>query len=225
MTRVATDTPHAEESVIGGVPTTVVRPGGGRRWPVLVFLNGVTARGRRHPNVQRLACGLARAGFLVLVPDPPGLARGEITVEKVAATTRVVRRSDARGGRVGLIGVSVGASLCSLPLRTRAWQTRVTVVAGIAPYTDLANAVRLATTGSTLEEGRLVPYAARSFLALVLARSLVVALSPSRDRAALLTKLRQLPDDAYDPLSVFRRLRPAKVDPTARALVELLAKH
>ncbi len=228
-TRVVTDTPRAEDTVVAGVPTTVVRPGGGTRWPTIVFLNGVTARGRHHPDVQRLARGLARVGFLVLVPDPPGLARGEITEQTRAATIAVVRsaadRPDAHGGRVGLIGVSVGGSLALLAAEDASLSRRVTIVAGIAPYSDLANTVRLATTGYTLEGGRLLPYAAESFLPLVIARSLVGALPSSSDRSALLAQMLRLPDDAPNSLALFRRLRPERLDPSARALVELLANR
>ena len=228
-TRVVTDTPRVDDTVVAGVPTLVVRPGGGTRWPALVFMNGVTARGRHHPDVERLARGLARVGFLVLVPDPPGLSAGEVTEKTLAATIAVVRaaadRPDARGGRVGLVGVSVGGSLALLAAEDASLAGRVTIVAGIAPYTDLANVVRLATTGDTLEEGRLVPYAAKSFLPLVIGRSLVAALRPSTERSALLAQLLRLHEGAPDPLALFRRLRPAELDPSARALVELLANR
>ena len=228
-TRELTDTPHVQDGLVAGVPTTVYRPGGGRRWPALVFLNGVTARGRRHPDVERLAGALARVGFLVLVPYPPGLAEGEITERTLAATIAVVRaaadRADAAGGRVGLLGVSVGSSLGLLAAEEPSLADRVTLVAGIAPYSDLRNVARLATTGDTLEDGRLVPYAAKSFLPLVVARSLVAALPPSGDRDRLLAELRRLHEGSPDPLALFRRLRPAQVSPSARALVELLANR
>jgi pimeloyl-ACP methyl ester carboxylesterase len=158
-TREVTDAPHVQDELVAGVPTTVYRPGGGSRWPALVFLNGVTARGRHHPDVERLAGALARVGFLVLVPDPPGLAEGEVTERTLAATIAVVH---AAGGRVGLVGVSVGASLGLLAAEEPSLAHRVTLVAGIAPYADLENVARLATTGDTLENGHLVPYAAES---------------------------------------------------------------
>ena len=228
-TREVTDTPHVRNGLVVGVPTTVYRPGGGSRFPTLVFLNGVTARGRHHPDVERLAGALARVGFLVLVPDPPGLAQGEITERTLAATIAVVhaavKRSDAAGGRVGLVGVSVGAALGLLAAEQPSLANRVTVVAGIAPYTDLENVARLATTGDTLEKGRLVPYAAKSFLPLVVARSLVAALPPGRDRSRLLAELLRLHEGAPDPLALFGRMRPAQVAPSARALVELLANR
>lgn len=221
-TREATDTPHVQDELVAGVPTTVYRPGGGTHWPALVFLNGVTARGRHHPDVERLAAALARVGFLVLVPDPPGLAEGEVTGRTLAATIAVVH---AAGGRVGLVGVSVGASLGLLAAEERSLANRVTLVAGIAPYADLENVARLATTGDTLENGQLVPYAAESFLPLVIARSLVAALPPSSDRSRLLANLLRLHEGTPDPLALFRRMRPGEVAPPARALVELLANR
>jgi pimeloyl-ACP methyl ester carboxylesterase len=227
--RVVTVTPHSRDTLIAGVATTVVQPGGSGPWPAVVFLNGVTARGRHHPDVERLARALARVGFLVLVPDPSGLAQGEITKRTLAAATAVVDAAadlpQARRGRVGIIGVSVGASLGLLAAEQPSLARRVSAVAGIAPYTDLANVVRLATTGYTLAGGRLVRYATRSFLPLVIARSLVAELPRGRGRSELLAKLLRLPDDAAHPLALFRRLPRARVEPTARPLVALLANR
>ena len=113
--------PEPVELDIAGVPTTVMRAGLGRK-PALVFVNGVTARGRHHPDVRALASALARAGFLVLVPDPRGLARGELTERTLDDTVAVARaaaeRPDATGS-VALVGVSAGTSLASWPPRTR----------------------------------------------------------------------------------------------------------
>ena len=229
LTRGLTSAPHVADQPVAGVPATVYQPGGGGRRPVVVFLNGVTARGRHHPDVERLADALARAGLVVVVPDPPGLSTGEVTEETLAATIAVVRaaaeRPDAAGGRVGIVGVSVGASLGLIAAEQPGLAGRVTLVAGIAPYADLENVARLATTGDTLEGGRLVPYRTRSFLPLVIARSFVGALPPSRERSALLAQLLRLHEGSPDPLALFRRLQPEQVAPTARALVALLANR
>jgi pimeloyl-ACP methyl ester carboxylesterase len=228
--RELTNAPRVQDGLVAGVPTTVYRPGGGDRWPAVVFLNGVTARGRHHPEVERLADALARVGFLVLVPDPPGLSRGEVTDLTLTATIGVVRaaadRGDAAGGRVGLVGVSIGGSLGLLAAEQPGLAKRVTLVAGIAPYTDLENAIRLATTGYTLDEaGQLVRYSTTSFLAVVIARSLVAALPASPDRSKLLAGLLRLHEGSPDPLALFRRLEPAQVAPSARAVVRLLANR
>ena len=228
VSRWVTAEPVVEEAVLGGVPASVYRAGRDRRRPALVFFNGVTARGRHHPDVQRLAQALARVGFLVAVPDPPGLAGGWIdgnTLGSAAAAARAVAdRPDARGGRVGLLGVSIGTTLALIAAEDAQLAARVTVVAGIAPYVDFVNGVRLATTGHSLEAGRLVPFRPAGFLGLVVARSLTAALPPSAARAALVAELELVPDDAPDPLARFRSAREPE-DEGARALAALLGNR
>jgi len=208
-----TPRPRVADEPMGGVPATLFRPGRGRSWPGLVFVNGVTAEGRRHPRVLRLAEGLARAGFLVCVPDPAGLARGPIDERTVKATTAaigaVADRSDVRGGRVGLIGVSLGASLALLAAEDEGLVDRVGIVAGIAPFADFVNVLRLATTG------REPP----TFLALVSARSLVATLPASAERDVLLGRLEELPPHTAD---AFAPLRADHADDGVRAVAELL---
>src|SRR6266705_4162571 len=86
---VVTDEPRAEDTMIAGRPTTLVRPGAGGSWRPVVLGNGVTRLGRHHSDVERLARALARAGYLVAVPDPPGLRQGTLTLRTLAATTAV----------------------------------------------------------------------------------------------------------------------------------------
>ena len=223
---VLTDEPRAEETLLAGQPATLVRPGEGRSWPAVVFLNGVTRRGRHHPDVERLARAVARAGYLVVVPDPPGLRTGTLTVRTLAATTAVVRtvaaRPDARDGRVSLFGVSVGASLALLAAEQPSLARRIRGVAGIAPYTDLVQIARLTTTGVFSANGKLEPYHPKPFAALVIARSLVAALEPGRDRSLLLVRLLAVSDHARDPLATLRAVNVTRLRSPARALVRLL---
>src|SRR5262249_7298111 len=79
-----TPRPRLDEVELAGVAATLARPADEPGpWPALVFVNGVTARGRAHPAVRQLACALARAGHCVLVPDPPGLAGGVLGAHTV----------------------------------------------------------------------------------------------------------------------------------------------
>lgn len=224
-----TDEPRVEEIVVAGNPTTLVRPGGSGPWPTLVFVNGATRRGRHHPDVQQLARGLARAGYLVLVPDLPGLRRGEITDETADATLAVARaaaaRPDARRRRVGFVSVSVGATLALLAAEDPSLAGRVSVVAGLAPYSDLANVIRLATTGFYRAGERLFPYDAESFVSLVVARSVVAGLPSGPDQRALLSELRAVEDDDPNPLAGLRARSKADLGPAVRAVVELLANR
>jgi alpha-beta hydrolase superfamily lysophospholipase len=224
--RVLTGEPDVEEIVLAEVPTTFVRPDGSGPWPAVVFVNGATRRGRHHPHVRRLARGLARAGYVAAVPDLPGLRRGEITARTAERTIAVVRavsaRADVREGRVALFGVSVGATLALLAAEDRILASRIAVVAGVAPYTNLVEVIRIATTGFHRSRGRLLPYRAESFLSLVMARSLAAALPPSPDRSRLLRRLRVVDDDAPAPLAVLGDPWASELGGQARRVVLLL---
>jgi pimeloyl-ACP methyl ester carboxylesterase len=217
--RVVTAEPRVEETTVSGAPSTVVRPDGGGPWPAIVFVNGATRRGRHHPKVQRLARGLARTGFLVVVPDLPGLRLGEITPATTAATIRVARATadspDARARRVGFYGVSVGATLALLAAESRALAGRVTVVGGEAPLVDLRRIIRLTTTG--LYDGE--RYETDPYASLAIARSLAAGLPRGRPRSRLLADLESVDDDDPAPLA---RLRPAEYRGTAATLMRLL---
>lgn len=198
-----TSTPRSAQRVIGGSPATVVRPGGRGPWPALIFVNGATAKGRFEPHVVRLGLGLARAGFLVVVPDLPGLRQGEITPRAVdaleAVAIQVSRRGDARGGRVGLLGVSVGGSIALLAAERPSLRGHVSSVAAIAPYVDLEQMTLLATTGHYRAGGKFVRYRTGSFLTLALARSLAGSIPAGSQTQTLLNDLLSTSDSSTTP--------------------------
>jgi dienelactone hydrolase len=184
-----TDEPRVEDTQIAGMPTTLVRPADAGPWPAVVFMNGATRLGREHPRVRALARGLGRAGYLVVVPDLPGLRESEITTRTLDAALAVARaaaqRRDARDGRIALVGVSVGAALALLAAEDSALAPRVSVVAGIAPYADLRNMLRLATTGHYSERGELVRYTTDRFLVRVATRSLMAEAAAAAEKDAV----------------------------------------
>jgi pimeloyl-ACP methyl ester carboxylesterase len=229
VVRKLTDEPRLEEIHLAGSPTTIARPGGDGPWPAVVFLNGATRRGRFHPDVRAVARGLARAGYVAFVPDLPGVRLGEITIRTLRAAVAAVREAqdhpDVDDGRTALYGVSTGASLGLLVAETPGVGQRVSIVAGIAPYTDLRDVIRLATTSYHSVGGRVHRYDAEPFVALVAARSLVAALPPGRDRRLLLYALRPVDDEDADPLAVLRQPWTARLGRRARDLVELLLNN
>jgi pimeloyl-ACP methyl ester carboxylesterase len=218
----ATGEPRFEDTFVAGNPALVAKPKGEGPWPAVFFVNGVVTEGRELPEVRRLAEGLARAGYLVVVPDLPGLRRGEIRPETVHETLEVAReiaeRPDARDGGVSLLGVSTGATLALLAAGDGDLAQQVSVVAGVAPYTDVKTVLSTATTGYYRDgDGRMVPYEPDPFLAGAITQSLVSTLPPSRDRDVLLDELEEVD-----------RLRPEFLDDLrgmgaeARSVAELL---
>jgi pimeloyl-ACP methyl ester carboxylesterase len=188
-----TGEPRFVETSVAGNPAFVVKPRGEGPWPALFFVNGVVAEGRKLPEVRRVAEGLARAGYLVVVPDLPGLRWGEIRPETVHETAEVALAAselpDARGGEVGLVGVSTGATLALLAAEKEDVAKRLSVVVGMAPYADVKTVLGIATTGYYQKGGRLVRYEADPLLTSVITQSLVSTLPPGEDRETLLEEL------------------------------------
>ncbi len=215
-----------DEIEVAGIPATLTRPRRPGRLPAFVFVNGVTARGRHHPDVQRLASTLARAGHGVLVPEPTGLAQGAITVATarslIAAVDAFARTPEAPGGRVRLLGVSLGTTLALLAAQDPRLRDRVELVAGISPFTDATNVIRLATTEHHLAGGELLPYAVPDFLRLVAARTLVAWLDDGPDRDLLAAALAAVGDDDPEPLAAVRALPLSDLSDDTRRMVDVL---
>ena len=224
-----TGDPRVSDARVGGAPATILRPAGEAPWPTIVLLNGATPLGRRNEHVLALANGLARAGYLVVVPDLPGLRSGEITRKTVRATVAAAAATSddtsARGGKVALFGVSTGGSLALLAAEDPSLARRVAVVAAIGVFTDIRSVLQLATTGTYRDGDRVIPYKSKPFLGLASSRSVVAALPAGPSRTRLLALLRGVPSNAGDPLAVLESLPRSRLDKPARSVVALLANH
>ena len=222
--------PRETESDVGGIRATSYRPARGTGpWPGVVLYPGVTRQGRRHAAFVALGRGLAAAGFLAVVAEPEGLARGELTGETarqaVAAAIAVASRRDVARGRIALLGVSGGATLALRTAAAERLSGKVTSVLAMAPVCDLEEALRFVTSGFRRVNGTLVPFTTRGFFALVCARSVVASLPPGHDRDAALELLRSLPDYGDRPLDVLGSLVAHASDPGVRAALELLGNR
>lgn len=218
-----TATPKVEDVTIDGVHVEISRPGGTGPWPGFVFITGAHPDRRREPVVQRVARGLARAGFVVAVPDLPGLGEGEVTRHTFESARKVTHAiselPDVRGGRIALAGASTGAGISLVTAADPALASRVSVVCSIVPYADIQEIVRLATTDSYSTDGGSA-HPVTSLLRRTVGRSLVSALPEGVDRDRLIVPLRAVADDDIDPL---RHLRGVPVTThEARAVVDLL---
>ena len=222
--------PGFEDVPVAGNPTLVASPAGDGPWPAIFLVNGAVREGRKLPEVRNLAEGFARAGYLVVVPDLPGLREARITPQTAEATTQVAReisgRPDVEDGQVALVGVSTGATLALLAAEDPALRGKVSLIAGVAPYSNIKTVLSLATTGQyRRSDGELIRYEADSFLTYVTARSLVAALPPGEDERTLSEVLERACRKCPDPLSGLRARRTDDLGPGARSVVKLLANR
>lgn len=227
--RALTRAPRSESVTIDGVPVEFVTPAGRGPRPAFVFVNGAHPLRRREPIVQQVADGLGRAGFVVVVPDLPGLGEGELTPRTLEAAIRVVewtaRRDEVAGGRVALCGVSAGASVALLLAEQPELSDSIAMVASVCPFADLEKLICLATTRCYGDAGEAGTYDAAILLRRVVARSLLVTLPESAERTELLDRVGDVLRDDQDPLEGLHGLDVEPLGPDARAIVRLLTNE
>ncbi len=218
--------PEAEDGALGGWPAVTVRPRSSPPWPAVMFVNGATPDGRAHPGVRRFAASLAHAGYIVFIPELPGVPAGELSLPALAAAVECAARgadsAENRDGRIGLFGVSVGATLALLAAASPELSDRISVVACIAPFTDLEKVVMLATTGMYPGTDGWEPYPVSPELPVGVARSLVGILDPGPDTQALSRVVGSLDPASDDPLSRLRESPCRSLGPAAAAAQALL---
>jgi pimeloyl-ACP methyl ester carboxylesterase len=221
---------RSTQARVVGSASLVVRPAGEGPWPAIFLVNGTVPQGRKLPEVRNLAEGFGRAGYLVVVPDLPGLTEDRITPQTADATTQVAReiseRPDVEDGKVALVGVSTGATLALLAAEDPALRGKISLVAGVAPYSNIKTVLSVATTGHYRRpDGDLVRYEATPFLSYVVARSLVAALPPGEDKLTLAAELERTGRESPDPLSGLSSRRTDDLGAGAKSVVGLLANR
>jgi pimeloyl-ACP methyl ester carboxylesterase len=222
--------PRLSDALVAGNPSLVARPAGKGPWPAIFVVNGTVPEGRKLPEVRHLAEGFARAGYLAVVPDLPGLTEDRITPQTVDAATQAARkisaRQDAEDGEVAIVGVSTGATLALLAAEDPVLRGRVSLVAGVAPYSNIKTVLSVATTGHyRRSDGKLARYEAVPFLSYIVARSLVAALPPGEDRRTLSAEIESVGRESPDPLHGLRSRRTSDLGLEAKSVVRLLANR
>jgi acetyl esterase/lipase len=227
--RALTRAPRHESVTIDGVPAEFVTPARRGPRPAFVFVSGAHPLRRREPIVQQVADGLGRAGFVVVVPDLPGLGEGELTPRTLEAAIRVVewtsQRDEVAGGRVALCGASAGASLALLLAERPEFAGSIAMVASVCPFADLERLTCLATTRSYGDTGEAGTYDVAILLRRVVARSLLMTLPESAERTELLDRVGDVLRDDQDPLEDLRGVDIEPLGPGARAVVRLLTNQ
>ena len=108
---------HDEEIDLAGERARVTwwEPGSGDRHPAMLVVNGATALGNDDPETKRLAEALARAGYLVMLPQLGFLTGARLEREAPsridAAFAVLLSRPNIEPGHVGAFGFSVGGGV------------------------------------------------------------------------------------------------------------------
>ncbi len=132
-------TPHEPASEPMGIADLYRLPGGGKRAAVVMFL-GVNPAGRDDPRVVNLSEGLARAGFVVMVPWSDVMTQSRLDVnspeELVAAFQYLSALPYVDSARVGLAGFCVGSSIAAVAAEDPRINEKVAFVNFFGGYYD-----------------------------------------------------------------------------------------
>ncbi len=238
--------PLAGPSAAAAAGPDLYRPGGRPHgpWPGLVLVHGLTPDGKRDARLAWTADRLARAGFVVAVPELPALRAQRLRPEDAAVVrdtvVRLAGHPAVRREPVAVIAVSVGLGPVALALGEPALAEQVRVVLALGGYADARELIRYFTTGAyafgaTGGRAAVDPTLGWAFLA----RNLDLV-PDARDRALVASAgpTEPTPADAGPGaravLALLRNREPARVDgllealpPETQALLDALspARH
>ncbi len=166
------------------------RPGSAGAHAALLLSLGVHPVPRDDPALRRLADGLARDGFVVLIPESPDLRADRILPserdEFVAAFRYLVARPEVDRTRIGFVGFSVGASLLTVAAADPRISDQVRLVNFFGGYDDALVLLReVAARQIALGEGRYARWEPDPLARSIFANVLLENVDDAADRAVV----------------------------------------
>ena len=233
LARVVTPEPRLIETSdrFAEVPMRVTYwlPGWGSEHPAIMIVPGAAPRGNEEPLMRSFGLTLARAGYLVMLPEFPFLKEGRFdpgaTKQLDAAYAHVRAMRETQGRSVGTFGVSVGGGMLLVAAGREPALRDAAFVAILGGYYDIDTYLASVASRAQLASGEVVPWEP-SVEALERIPPAAVDLVPPADRDAVrqafaatsyheaLARFRALGPDAraaYDSVSpeiVWRDIRP-----------------
>ncbi len=192
----------------------------------IVLVPGAARRGKDDPRLVALANTLARARFLVLIPEIPSLRAlrvraADASVVADAFAHLLDRPELPAGSRAGIGAFSYAVGPAVLAALEPAIRERVDFVLGVGGYHDLHRVVTFFTTGYFRQAGQWQYLEPNRYGKWVFVLGNVERLTDSRDRQSL----RRIAEHKLeDPAADVDHLR-ARLTTEGRAVLTLLENH
>jgi dienelactone hydrolase len=180
----------------GGIEMRVTwwRPGWGDRHPALMVVNGATALGNDDPETTRLSEALARAGYLVMLPEFPFIREGTLEPRAAAiidaAFARLLSLPESSEMPVGAFGFSVGGGMLLAAAGRNEALARASYVGALGAYYDIYTYLASVVTRSQMVAGAAAAWDPDPIVRLRLPLAAAGAVSDPHDRTLLEGELR-----------------------------------
>src|SRR5437867_258308 len=169
-------------------------PGWGSLHPAVMLVNGATEKGNDDPETRRLGEALARAGYLVMLPEFPFLKAGRLEREATsildAAFARVIARPETRGMTVGAFGFSVGGGMLLAAASRPGALSGASYIGALGAYCDLDTYLASVLSLTQRRSGTPEPWDADAEVRLRLPVAAAEALANVNDRERITAELR-----------------------------------
>jgi dienelactone hydrolase len=169
-------------------------PGWGSLHPAVMLVNGATDKGNDDPETRRLGEALARAGYLVMLPEFPFIKAGRFERDATsildAAFARATARPETKGMAVGAFGFSVGGGMLLAAASRPGALSGASYIGALGAYFDLDTYVASVLSLTQRRNGTLEPWDADTEVQLRLPLAAAEALADANDRERITTELR-----------------------------------
>lgn len=197
LAALVTPPPRYEEELLTLAGTTMRvswwRPAWGGRHPAILLVNGASTAGNDMPEIRMISDAVARAGYLVMLPEFPFLKEERLeaaAVDQIDAAFAVLRAHDASRPPVGAFGCSVGGGAL-LAAGGRGWALRDARYLGVlGAYYDIDAYLASVVSASQRRGDAIVPWAQTADVRRRLSSAAAHALASVADRELLLAELR-----------------------------------
>ena len=169
-------------------------PGWGSLHPGVMLVNGATDKGNDDPETRRLAEALARAGYMVMLPEFPFIKEGKLERDATsildAAFARVVARPETEGMAVGAFGFSVGGGMLLAAASRPGALSGASYIGALGAYFDLDTYLASVLSLSQRRAGALESWDADAEVRLRLPVAAAEAIADTSDRERITSELR-----------------------------------
>ncbi len=169
-------------------------PGWGSSHPAVMLVNGATEKGNDDPETRRLGEALARAGYMVMLPEFPFIKEGRLERDATsvldAAFVRALARPETKGMAVGAFGFSVGGGMLLAAASRPGALSGASYIGALGAYYDLDTYLASVLSSTQRRNGALEPWDADAEVRLRLPVAAAEAIADPSDRERITSELR-----------------------------------
>ena len=197
------------------VVADLYRPAGRGRHSGIILAHGAIKDGKDDQALRFAGRSLARAGYIVLVPQLDNLRKFRLhqdDIDVLVAGFRYLARQEFSNGKIGMLGVCLSAPLALLAATSPVVSRNLAVVSSWGGFYDINDWLQAVITEHYISNGELKPWEPRPVLKEEAPKWLIELLPNTSDTVCIEKMLRGNSTDSVK----------GKLSPSGRAMYELM---